>query len=128
MNGKLKKLFNKESNGEEKKKIENLVVLVLVIIITVVAINYPITSIKINGNRLKIYNILDSGDTAEYLDKGHCNFNGKKITVKKYKNLIAKLYSDVYSIKFVNLRKNKKIKKNCQFVTKNKCELDIWVD
>lgn len=40
MNGKLKKLFSKESNGEEKKKIENLVVLVLVIIITIVAINY----------------------------------------------------------------------------------------
>ena len=82
---------------------------------------HPYSSIKIDGNRLKEYNILDSGDIIiEDLDKAHCNFNGKKITVKKYEKLMAKLYSDVYDIKYVNLRKNKKIKKNCQFVTKNK--------
>lgn len=78
----------------------------------------PITSIKIDVNRLKEYNLMDSGDTM-YPEhgKGHCKYNGKKITIKKYKKLYYKLYSDVYNIKFIDMRKNKKIKKKCQFVS-----------
>ena len=74
---------------------------------------YPISSIKINGNHLEEYNIMNSENTK---------FNGKKITAKKYKKLKKKLYSKVYGIKYVNLRKNKKIKRTCSFVTNKKID------
>ncbi len=84
MNGKLKKLFNKESNGEEKKKIENLVVLVLVIIITVVAINYIW-----NGNK-KENKIVTEDSTKKLAENKEENSKSDDLEMK-LENILAKI-------------------------------------
>ncbi len=84
MNGKLKKLFNKESNGEEKKKIENLVVLVLVIIITVVAINYIW-----NGNK-KENKIVTEDSTKKLAENKEENSKSDDLEMK-LENILSKI-------------------------------------
>lgn len=84
MNGKLKKLFSKESNGEEKKKIENLVVLVLVIIITVVAINYIW-----NGNK-KENKIVTEDSTKKLAENKEENSKSDDLEMK-LENILAKI-------------------------------------
>lgn len=84
MNGKLKKLFNKESNGEEKKKIENLVVLVLVIIITVVAINYIW-----NGNKKE--NKIVTEDSTKKLAENKEEDSKSDDLEMKLENILAKI-------------------------------------
>ena len=84
MNGKLKKLFSKESNGEEKKKIENLVVLVLVIIITVVAINYIW-----NGNKKE--NKIVTEDSTKKLAENKEEDSKSDDLEMKLENILAKI-------------------------------------
>lgn len=84
MNGKLKKLFIKESNGEEKKKIENLVVLVLVIIITVVAINYIW-----NGNKKE--NKIVTEDSTKKLAENKEEDSKSDDLEMKLENILAKI-------------------------------------
>lgn len=84
MNGKLKKLFSKESNGEEKKKIENLVVLVLVIIITVVAINYIW-----NGNKKE--NKIVTEDSTKKLAKNKEENSKSDDLEMKLENILSKI-------------------------------------
>lgn len=84
MNGKLKKLFNKESNGEEKKKIENLVVLVLIIIITVVAINYIW-----NGNKKE--NKIVTEDSTKKLAENKEEDSKSDDLEMKLENILAKI-------------------------------------
>lgn len=84
MNGKLKKLFSKESNGEEKKKIENLVVLVLVIIITVVAINYIW-----NGNKKE--NKIVTEDPTKKLAENKEEDSKSDDLEMKLENILAKI-------------------------------------
>lgn len=84
MNGKLKKLFSKESNGEEKKKIENLVVLVLVIIITVVAINYIW-----NGNKKE--NEIVTEDSTKKLAENKEEDSKSDDLEMKLENILAKI-------------------------------------
>lgn len=84
MNGKLKKLFIKESNGEEKKKIENLVVLVLVIIITVVAINYIW-----NGNKKE--NEIVTEDSTKKLAENKEEDSKSDDLEMKLENILAKI-------------------------------------
>ena len=84
MNGKLKKLFSKESNGEEKKKIENLVVLVLVIIITVVAINHIW-----NGNKKE--NKIVTEDSTKKLAENKEEDSKSDDLEMKLENILAKI-------------------------------------
>lgn len=84
MNGKLKKLFSKESNSEEKKKIENLVVLVLVIIITVVAINYIW-----NGNKKE--NEIVTEDSTKKLAENKEEDSKSDDLEMKLENILAKI-------------------------------------
>lgn len=84
MNGKLKKLFSKESNSEEKKKIENLVVLVLVIIITVVAINYIW-----NGNKKE--NKIVTEDSTKKLAENKEEDSKSDDLEMKLENILAKI-------------------------------------
>lgn len=84
MNGKLKKLFSKESNGEEKKKIENLVVLVLVIIITVVAINYIW-----NGNKKENKTVTE--DSTKKLAENKEEDSKSDDLEMKLENILAKI-------------------------------------
>lgn len=84
MNGKLKKLFIKESNGEEKKKIENLVVIVLVIIITVVAINYIW-----NGNKKENKTVTE--DSTKKLAENKEEDSKSDDLEMKLENILAKI-------------------------------------
>lgn len=105
---KLKEMFAKKENGNSKRKIENLVFLIIVLIITIVAINYIWDGNKtkenaneiLNGKRLaqnKTNKNLkvqkdDSNSVADNQNNNQANYNEESNNLeKRLKNILSKI-------------------------------------